>query len=116
MGYSDRHDRSRKGRGSSSAIRARARAQAWRQVDLARHLSRRAVRRARIESLVLLPLLAATLVTYGDRRHLFPHSWDTPIRVVTALAVVSLGWQLARDIGRRCSGAWSPARPALRAS
>jgi small conductance mechanosensitive channel len=103
MSYSDRRDQrdqSRQGRSSSSAIRSRARAQAWRQVDLARHLSRRAVRRARIESLVLLPLLAATLVAYGYRRHLFPHSWDTPIRVVTALAVVSLGWQLARDVGR----------------
>lgn len=103
MSYSDRHDQrdpSRKGRPSSSAIRSRARAQAWRQVDMARHLSRRAVRKARIESLVLLPLLAATLVAYGYRRHLFPRSWDTPIRVVTALAVVSLGWQLARDVGR----------------
>jgi small conductance mechanosensitive channel len=100
MSYSDRRDQSRQGRSSSSAIRSRARAQAWRQVDLARHLSRRAVRRARIESLVLLPLLAATLVAYGYRRHLFPRSWDTPIRVVTALAVVSLGWQLARDVGR----------------
>ena len=83
---------------------------------MARHLSRRAVRKARIESLVLLPLLAATLVAYGYRRHLFPRSWDTPIRVVTALAVVSVGWQLARDVAelsvRRCSGAWSPARPA----
>jgi small-conductance mechanosensitive channel len=103
MGYSDRRDQrdqSRTGRSSTSAIGSRARAQAWRQVDLARHLSRRAVRRARIESLVLLPLLAATLAAYGDRRHLFPHSWDTPIRGVTALAVVSLGWQLARDVGR----------------
>jgi small conductance mechanosensitive channel len=103
MSLPDRHDQpdqSRKGRTSSSTMRSRARAQASRQVDLARHLSRRAVRRARIESLVLLPLLAATLVAYGYRRHLFPHGWDTPIRVLTALAVLSLGWQLARDVGR----------------
>lgn len=70
---------------------------------MARRLSRRAVRRARIESVVLVPLLAAILVAYGDRRHLFPHSWNTGVRIVTALALVFLGWQLARDIGRALS-------------
>src|SRR2546423_5086589 len=76
------------------------RREAFRQFGLARNLSRRAVRRARIESLVLIPLLAGLLVAYGYRHVLFPRSWDTAIRVVTALALLSLGWQLARDIGR----------------
>jgi small conductance mechanosensitive channel len=79
---------------------SRARAQAWRQVGLARQLSRKAVRRARIESLVLLPMLGAILAAYGDRRQLFPAGWDTAVRLVTAFAFASLGWQLARDIGR----------------
>jgi small-conductance mechanosensitive channel len=86
--------------GAREATRSRARAQAWRQFGLARQLSRRAVRRARIESLVLVPLLGAILVVYGYRHQLFPRSWGAPVRFLTALALVSLGWQLARDIGR----------------
>src|ERR1700760_1741207 len=39
-----------------------------RQVALARHLIRRAVRRARIELLVLLPALAGIFVIYRYRR------------------------------------------------
>lgn len=76
------------------------RSQAWRQVGLARHLSRRAVKRARIESLVLLPLLAGILAVYASRDTLFPDSWDTGVRLVTALALLSVGWQFARDVGR----------------
>jgi small conductance mechanosensitive channel len=76
------------------------RSQAWRQVGLARHLSRRAVKRARIESLVLLPLIAGVVVVYEYRRALFPDGWDTGVRVVSALALLSLGWQFARDVGR----------------
>jgi small conductance mechanosensitive channel len=76
------------------------RSQAWRQMALARHLSRRAVRRARIESLVLLGLLAGVFLLYEYRHVLFPPSWDTGVRGVAALALVSLGWQFARDVGR----------------
>jgi small conductance mechanosensitive channel len=72
----------------------------WRQVALARWLSRRAVRRARIESVVLLALLPGILVVYGYRHTLLSRSWDTAVRAITAIAVLSLGWQLARDIGR----------------
>ena len=39
----------------------------WRDVGLARELSRRAVKRARIQSLVLLPVLVGVLVVYGYR-------------------------------------------------
>jgi len=72
----------------------------WRDVGLARQLSRRAVKRARIQSLVLLPLLVAVLVVYGYREKIFGSAYDTPVRVVTFLALISLGWQFARDIGR----------------
>lgn len=78
----------------------RGRSQAWRQVGLARHLSRRAVKRARVESLVLLPILAGILVVYSEREVLFPRDWDTAVRVVIAIALVSVGWQFARDVGR----------------
>src|SRR3954449_10198536 len=72
----------------------------WRDVGLARQLSRRAVKRARIQSLVLLPLLVAVLVLYGYREKVFGPAYDTPVRVVTFLGLISLGWQFARDAGR----------------
>src|SRR4051795_8312345 len=72
----------------------------WRDVGLARQLSRRAVKRARIQSLVLLPVLVAVLVVYGYRVRLFGPAWDGPVRIVTFLALISLGWQFARDVGR----------------
>ena len=76
------------------------RSQAWRQVGVARHLSRRAVKRARIESLVLLPVLAGILAVYSERRVLFPRDWDTAVRVLIAIALACVGWQFARDVGR----------------
>src|SRR4051812_43341500 len=72
----------------------------WRDVGLARQLSRRAVKRARIQSLVLLPLLAGVLVVYGYRHELFGRTYDDAVRIVTFLALISLGWQFARDVGR----------------
>ena len=69
-------------------------------MGLARHLSRRAVRRARIESIVLLPALAGVLVIYNERRRLFGPEWDEAVRLLTAIALMSLGWQFARDAGR----------------
>ena len=72
----------------------------WREVGLARQLSRRAVKRARIQSLVLLPLLVGVLVLYAYRIHLFGRAWDEPVRIATFLALISLGWQFARDVGR----------------
>jgi small conductance mechanosensitive channel len=72
----------------------------WRDVGLARQLSRRAVKRARIQSLVLLPMLVAVLVVYAYREKIFGPAYDTPVRIVTFLALISLGWQFARDVGR----------------
>jgi small conductance mechanosensitive channel len=72
----------------------------WRDVGLARELSRRAVKRARIQSLVLLPVLVGVLVVYGYRERLFGPAYDDPVRIVTFLALISLGWQFARDVGR----------------
>ena len=50
--------------------------------------------------MVLLPVLAGVLVVYHYREQLFGHEWDVPVRVMTTLALISLGWQFARDIGR----------------
>ncbi|MEA2245635.1 MAG: small conductance mechanosensitive channel [Solirubrobacteraceae bacterium] len=72
----------------------------FREPGFARQLSRRAVKRARIQSLVLLPVLAGVLVAYNHRAEIFGREYDVPVRVVTFVAVLSLSWQFARDVGR----------------
>jgi small-conductance mechanosensitive channel len=77
----------------------------WRDTALARGLTHRAVRRARIEALVLLPLLAILLLIYRNREVLLGPEWDTAVRIVTAIVLLALGWHFARDIGRAL-GPW----------
>jgi small conductance mechanosensitive channel len=55
-------------------------------------------RRAKFELAVLLPLFVLTLGAYLERERIF--GLDTPIRVAAAVAMVILGWALARDLGR----------------
>jgi small conductance mechanosensitive channel len=55
-------------------------------------------RQARRELLVLLPLMAITVYAYVRREQLF--GLDEPVRVGAALVMLTLGWALARDIGR----------------
>jgi small conductance mechanosensitive channel len=76
------------------------RSHSWREVGLARQLSRRAARRARIQLLVLGPMLAGVLLMYSYRREIFGPGWTVPVRIFTAVALIMLGWQVARDIGR----------------
>jgi small conductance mechanosensitive channel len=73
---------------------------AWREVGLARQLSRRAVKRARVQAAVFIPLLVGILVVYAYRDDLFGSAYDTPVRIVTAIALCVVGWQVARDVGR----------------
>jgi small conductance mechanosensitive channel len=75
-------------------------AHSWRQQRWARTLSRRAVKRARIRGLLLLPLLAAVLLAYDARDRLLGPEWDGAAQLVTAVAVLVLGWALARDLER----------------
>jgi len=55
-------------------------------------------KKAKLELLVITPLLAITVYAYVKREELF--GADTPVRVGAAVAMVALGWLLARDIGR----------------
>jgi small-conductance mechanosensitive channel len=71
---------------------------AWREVGLARQLSRRAVKRARIEFIVLALLAAATIALYVFRQELF--GIDVPIRAAAAVSLLLIGFGLARDLGR----------------
>ncbi len=98
------------------------RSQAWQEVGLLRQISPRVVKRARLEALVLLPLFVGIVVLYDNRVSLLgrtvpatrarygkpaqaahkvlEQALETPIRVATVLALVILGWAIARDIGR----------------
>jgi small conductance mechanosensitive channel len=76
------------------------RSHSWREAGLARQLSRRAVKRARIQALVTVPLLVAILVVYDYRHELFGRDFDKPVQIVTTIVLIVLGWQIARDVGR----------------
>jgi small conductance mechanosensitive channel len=58
----------------------------------------RMARRARFELAVLVPLVAGVLLAFHYREELF--GLDAPIRIAAAVAMVILGWALARDLGR----------------
>jgi small-conductance mechanosensitive channel len=55
-------------------------------------------RRARWETLILLPLLVGVVYAYDHRRQLF--RLDLPVRIASAIFLVVLGWALARALGR----------------
>ena len=89
------------------------RSQAWQEVGLLRQISPKVVKRARLEALVLLPLFVGIVILYDNRLSLLgtpgPHghaatSLEEPleatVRVMTVLALMILGWAIARDIGR----------------
>ncbi|HWI22043.1 MAG TPA: mechanosensitive ion channel domain-containing protein [Baekduia sp.] len=70
----------------------------WNQAGLARELSAKAVRRARIQAAALLPLLAGVIVVYRYREEIF--GVDTPVKIAAALALIAIGWEFTRDVGR----------------
>jgi small conductance mechanosensitive channel len=72
----------------------------WREAGLARQLSRRAVRRARIQAIVMVPVLVGILVVYGYRDDVFGPDYETPVQIATTVVLIVLGWQIARDVGR----------------
>jgi small-conductance mechanosensitive channel len=92
------------------------RSHAWQEVGLLRQISPRVVKRARLEALVLLPLFVAIVLFYDNRDSLLgttvraahghgtekrlEHALETPVTIVTVLALMILGWAIARDVGR----------------
>src|SRR3954452_24830065 len=74
------------------------RSHSWVDAGLARQLSRRALRRARIQILLFAPLLAGVLFLYRQRKHI--PAAALPIQAVTVIALLMLGWSLIRDVGR----------------
>jgi len=85
------------------------RSQAWDEAGLLPQVSPGAVRRARWEALLLVPLFIGVVVLYESRRSLLgltAHgkgqlAWlETPLDCVTVIVLVMLGWAIARDVGR----------------
>jgi small-conductance mechanosensitive channel len=80
------------------------RSEAWEKVGLAINVNQRAIRKAQSEAAVLLPLIIGVLVLFDHRVALIGQKtepgWDTAIRIATVVALLALGWAVARDIGR----------------
>jgi small conductance mechanosensitive channel len=85
------------------------RSQAWDEAGLLPQVSPGAVRRARWEALLLVPIFIGVVVLYENRRSLLGLSehgkgqlaWlETPVDFVTVIVLVMLGWAIARDVGR----------------
>jgi small conductance mechanosensitive channel len=90
------------------------RSQAWREVGLLRQISPRVVKRARLEALVLVPLFVGVVVLYDNRASLLgaaelkghhetgklEQPLETLVTTVAVVALVILGWAIARDVGR----------------
>jgi small-conductance mechanosensitive channel len=70
---------------------------AWEQAGLARQVAARAAKRARRQVLVLTPILVGILLAYSYRKQWF--GLDEPIRWVTVIALIIVGWAFARSIG-----------------
>jgi small-conductance mechanosensitive channel len=73
---------------------------AWR--DIAQRARQRAemARRARRQALIIGPTIAGVLVLCDYLLEALGPEWDAAVRCFTAVALVGLGWQLARDIGQ----------------
>lgn len=76
------------------------RSHSWAEAGLARQLTRRAVKKARVEAVLLFVLLAGVLTLYAERATLFGRAFDTPVSLIAAVALIAIGWQFARDLGR----------------
>ena len=88
------------------------RSEAWEKVGLAMQTSQRAVKRAQREAAVLLPLLVGVLDRLRRAQLALRHdkvadaTWppyralDPLLQIVTVIACSSLGWAIARDIGK----------------
>lgn len=85
------------------------RSQAWSEAGLLHQVSPGAVRRARWEALLLVPLFIGVVVLYENRYRVLgldKHghgelAWlRTPVDLVTVVVLLILGWAIARDVGR----------------
>jgi small conductance mechanosensitive channel len=80
------------------------RSEAWERVGLSMDVNERAIRRARIEIVLLVPLLIAVLVLYHHSADILgrqtAHQYHAWIQWGTVAVLLVGGWALARAIGR----------------
>jgi small conductance mechanosensitive channel len=76
------------------------RTHAWREAGLEREIERREASRARLETIVYLPLLIGAVIAYNHRKDLFPGATGDLVKVITVVVLVVLGWVFARSAGR----------------
>jgi small conductance mechanosensitive channel len=83
------------------------RSHAWREVGLLRQISPRAVKRARLQAFVLVPLFVGLVVVYDNRQDLLgidargsAPEVNTAVHIAMVIALLVLGWAIARDVGR----------------
>ena len=76
-----------------------SRTEQWRQVGRGSEIDRARAQRARGGVLVICALIAGILLLFTNRHTLFP-DLGTPVRVATVIALLLLGWALARQLGR----------------
>src|ERR1700727_760633 len=85
---------------------------AWAAVGLSGGFNDRVIKRARREAYVLIPLFIAILIFWGHhweilahisyvKHHLkhVKHVWKPWIQVATIIALIAVGWGVARDVG-----------------
>src|SRR5580704_6113390 len=75
----------------------------WERVGLAVDFDEKSLRSGRRRLAVLVPLFIAVVVAYSNRKAWFgtpDRHVETPIKIATVLALLALGWAIARDIGR----------------
>jgi small-conductance mechanosensitive channel len=75
----------------------------WARVGLPVENNEKDLRGARRRVAILVPLFIAVIVVYNSYQSWFDvsdhSSWVTPITIATVLALLALGWAIARDIG-----------------
>lgn len=87
------------------------RSQAWDEAGLLHQISPGAVRRARFQALLLVPLFIGVVVLYeyldglpelqSGGKNPGKLAWlHTPLQIVAVVALLILGWAIARDLGR----------------
>lgn len=70
----------------------------WAELRLGHQVVALRAKRARRQLVALVALLVGALAVYHYRAHIF--GLQRPIRILTVIALVILGWAFARDLGR----------------
>ncbi len=79
--------------------RFESRTAVWREVGLGDEINRQEAKRSRLGALIALALIAGVVFLYSNRKDLFP-GYGPEVRIATVIALVVLGWNFARSLGR----------------